>query len=300
MAGALSTRRAGVAISPSESAWERLRYAHLLPLAGRGEAAAQTYASLVAAVEQRRDAQRRRVAEERIARYLRVSAGAARRIFRDALRSEAIEEADSVRFMRGGASLDDGVAIEGAAERAQRPRVYAALHFGSPVLAYLGLRLQREPELRVIARELDGNNPMPASKRDFARRKVAWVEATAGARFLDTDRAAVLRAREHLLAGRPLYAAVDVPGDVVARAGRVHLCGDRVLIASGIFHLAAMTGADVQMVVSAHRRGRIEVRCRPPVEACNAADLEIAVAAEVEAVVRELPQEWWMWPFLVV
>jgi hypothetical protein len=280
--------------------WERFRYGSLLEAGGTSRRAADCYGSLVAGVEYWRDAGRRRIAERRIARWLGASSAEARRIFRAALRSEALEEADTVRSMRRPLSeISEAVTVEGFVPRGTRPRVYATLHFGSPVLAYLGLRAQLEPELRVIARELDETNPMPGVKRGFGRRKVAWVESVGGAPFLATDGAAVLRAREHLLAGNPLYAAVDVPGDVVDRADRFRLFGEPVVVASGLFRLAAMARADFQMVVPLRRGDRIAVLCRPPVDGADAAALGRAVMAEVEAVVREWPEEWWFWPFVV-
>jgi hypothetical protein len=279
--------------------WERLRYGPLLLAGGTTHRAADLYGSVVAAVEYWRDEGRRRTAEHRIVRWLGVSPTVARRIFRAALRSEALEEADSARFMRDSRGLSEAVVIRGLTPRSGRPRVYATLHFGSPVLAYLGLCLQAEPELRVIARELDDANPMAEIKRTFGSRKVAWVEETSGRSFLDTDSTAVLRAREHLLSGNPLYAAVDVPGDVVSRADRFPFCGDSVVLASGIFRLASMAGADFQVVVPVRRGPRIAAYCRPPVNAADPRGLAIAVVSEIEAVIREWPQEWWFWPFLV-
>jgi hypothetical protein len=283
--------------SGRDGAWERLRYARLLPLAGRGHAAAHAYAELVATVELRRDPERGRAAQARIERWLGATPRRAQAIHRASLRSEALEEADTLRLMRGTASLGDIVTLGGFADRGRRPRVYATLHYGSPVAAYLAL-CRREPHLRIIARRLDEGNPMPAVKRDFGRRKVEWVEATAGWTFLETDAAATLRAREHLLQGHALYAAVDVPGDVVARADRMRLCGEPVILASGVFRLAAMAGADFQMVLAEHRGGRIRVRCRPPVEGSDAMGLAAAVVGEIEAAVRERPEEWWFWPFV--
>jgi len=282
-----------------DTAWQRLRYGPLLTGASRSFAGARAYASLVAAVEYRRDRTRRRVAQDRIARWLGTSADEAGRVFRASLFSEALEEADSSRHMRLGANPADSVDIEGVVPRAGRPRIYGALHFGSPVLAFMGLRAQFEPDVRVIARELDRNNPMPQAKTAFARRKVAWVEETSGAPFFDTDDTAILHAREHLLAGRPLFAAVDVPGDVVDRSDRVALCGESIVLASGIFRLAAMTGADMQMVVSVQRGDRVLVHCRPPVDGQNAAALEAAMVVEMEAVIRQQPDEWWFWPFVL-
>ena len=283
----------------AESAWQSLRYGPLLRAAGRSYATAGAYAALVAQVEYRRDRQRRSVAAQRIARWLDIPLPAASDVFRRALRSEAMEEADSVRFMRAAVPPIEQIALEGYVPRHGRPRIYGALHLGSPVLAYLRLCRGAEPGLQVIARELDDDNPMPAPKQAYGRRKVAWVEATAGERFLGTDAQAVLRARDRLLDGGAICAAVDVPGDVVARSATMTMGGQRLSFASGIFHLARMTGADLQLVASYSSAGRVIVRCRAPVTARDERELAATVACEMESVVRELPGEWWLWPFLV-
>lgn len=282
-----------------DSLWERLRYGPLLRASRRSPAGARRFASIVAAVERRLEAERVGVAEDRIMRWLGVSRPQASRIFRDALFSEALEEADSARMMAHPSAPLLPIEIEGHAPRGGRPRIYAALHAGSPVLAFMGLRKRFEPDVRIIARELDEENPMANAKQAFALRKVAWVEEVSGAKFIDTDGEAILEARDHLLSGRPLFAAVDVPGDVVSRTDRVGLFGETVVLASGIFRLAAMTGADMQLVVSEHRDGRILVRCRPPFEASDAASLLAAMAPEMEAVLRDQPGEFWFWPFFV-
>src|SRR5260221_13746760 len=80
--------------------WARWRYERLLVWSGRSPAAGRAYASLVAHVEFRRDANSRRIAVERIARWLGVPAQQARGIYLASLVSEAHEEADSARFMR--------------------------------------------------------------------------------------------------------------------------------------------------------------------------------------------------------
>jgi len=295
----VADRVTGTDRTSDSSLWQQLRYGALLRAAGTSVAAARAYAAVVAEVERRRDPHRSSVAEARIRRSLGMTGDAARRIYRDALYSEALEEADSLRFMSGRSSIARDVDVVGVAPRGGGPRLYAALHFGSPVLAYLALRAVAEPDLLLIGRELDEEkNPMPASKREFAARKVAWVEA-AGAPFLGTTDRDVLQAREHLLAGRPLCAAVDVPGNVVRRAEWIDVAGHRVSVATGVLHLAVLTGCDVQLVAGAHRAGRISVWCRPAFSAPTVAELARKIAADVDAVVREWPGEWWMWPFMV-
>jgi hypothetical protein len=284
---------------PAEQAWNTVRYGPLLRAAARSASAGRAYAALVARVEYARDRERRRVAAQRIQRWTGAPEAEARRTYLRALRSEALEEADSVRFMRAPRFPRDRVVVSGVEPRGARPRIYGALHLGSPVLAYLGLCLGAEAGLPLIARELDEDNRMPAPKQAYGMRKVAWVESTAGVKFLGTDAHAVLRARERLVDGGAICAAADVPGDVVTHRATMTVCGERLSFASGIFRLAVMTGADLQLVASCNRGGTIHVTCRPPVSAASESELAALVADEMAAVVRELPDEWWLWPFLL-
>lgn len=284
---------------PMEQAWNSLRYGSLLRAAARSERAGRAYSALVARVEYARDRERGRVAAERIRRWTGASPEDARSTYLRALRSEAQEEADSVQFMRAKPFPRDRVVVSGFEPRGNRPRIYGALHLGSPVMAYLGLCLGGEAGLPVIARELDEDNPMPAPKQAYGMRKVAWVESTAGVRFLGTDARAVLRARERLVEGGAIYAAADVPGDVVTHRAAMVVCGERLSFASGIFRLAVITGADLQLVASYNRGGTIHVKCRPPIAAASESELAAMVADEMAAVVRDLADEWWLWPFLL-
>lgn len=284
---------------PMEQAWNTLRYGSLLRAAGRSEGAGRAYAALVARVEYARDRERRRVAAERISRWTGASPTDAHRTYLRALRSEAQEEADSAWFMRAAQFPRERVVVSGFEPRGNRPRIYGALHLGSPVMAYLGLCLGGEAGLPVIARELDEDNPMPAPKQAYGMRKVAWVESTAGVRFLGTDARAVLRARERLVDGGAIYAAADVPGDVVTHRATMVVCGERLSFASGIFRLAVITGADLQLVASYSRGGKIRVTCRPPIAAVSEGELAAMVADEMAVVVQDLTDEWWLWPFLL-
>lgn len=223
----------------------------------------------------------------------------AREIFRNAVRSEALEEADSCRFMSGRCSTVRDIELSGFARTTQRPRLYAALHFGSPVLAYIGLRQQVEKSLLVIARELGDKNPMPGAKQQFATRKVAWVEKAAGAPFLGTSESDVLRARDHLLGGNSVYAAVDVPGNVVRRAEWMRVGGAEMLLATGILKLAAITGCDLQLALGFHRNGRIVVHGGPVVYGSTTVALGAQVMSCLQDVINRWPEEWWMWPFFV-
>ena len=279
--------------------WEGLRWGPLLWLAGCGPSLGRLYAELVARVERRRDPQRRRVAESRITRWLGVDGARAGRIFTEALRSEALEESEIAAILHNGDPGVVPVALDGWEGRGRRPRIYGVFHAGSPVLVYLELRRRFEPQLRLLARELGEGNPMGDAKRRFAARKVDWVEKATGEAFFDTRATALLEAREHLLAGRPLFAAFDVPGDVVARAGEVRLFGERILLASGVFELAALTGADIQLVFSRHGSAGVHAWFRPSLEATTGEELLAGVGRELEDAIRSMPGENWFWPFFV-
>jgi hypothetical protein len=282
---------------PRAGFWEGLRWGPLLSLAGRGPLFGRIYAEVVARVEHRRDPERRRVAESRIARWLGVDEASAGRIFVQALRSEALEESEIAAVLRSDDPEVVPIVLEGWQGRGPRPRIYGVFHAGSPVLVYLELRRRFEPQLRLLARELDENNPMGDAKRRFASRKVGWVENATGESFFDTRGTALLEAREHLLAGRPLFAAFDVPGDVVARAGEVSLFGERVLLASGVFELAALTGADIQLVFSKHGPAGVRAWFRPSLEASTGDEFLAGVGRELEDAIRSMPGENWFWPF---
>ncbi len=280
------------------SRWTATRYQRLLPLAGRSRAAGRTYATLAAAMELRLDARRRATAEERIVRWLDVPPAQARRVYRDSLRSEAREEADCAFFMAHPEALDD--AFRGARELAadETPTIYAILHFGSPILAYLRLCRGRTRAVHVIARELDAANPMPEAKRRFGLRKVAWVRARSGMPFFGVDGGAVVRARDRLLAGESLYAALDVPGDVAQRNAEVTVCGERLRIPVGMATLASLTGTPLQPVLAVSHAGDIEMLYGQRIPATTPGETLDAVMTALFAFVVARPGEWWLWPYV--
>ena len=99
--------------------------------------------------------------------------------------------------------------------------------------------------------------------------------------------------------GGAIYAVEDVPVDVVThRATRV-VCGENLSLATGIFRLVVLTGADVQLVSSRNRDGTIHVTCRPPIAAGSESELVAMIAHKRTAVAREVTDEWWLWPFLL-
>jgi len=273
------------------------RYGRILPLASRSRAFGRAASALVAWSELRRDPERAAVATGRIASALGVSPGAALGIYRDALRSEAREEADAAWFMahedripaafaRSGARLDPG------------PAILATLHFGSPVLGFLHLSRLPGARLAIVARPLDDSNPMPRAKREWARRKVAWTERVSGRSFLSIDPGSVARARAHLLDGGRLFTPVDVPGDVSARRARVRLFGGVAEVSGGIEILSRLTRSAIQPLVTYPRGNGFAFWYGRRIEPGEGVEPLAEAFAELEGIVRERPGEWWMWPYL--
>jgi hypothetical protein len=283
---------------PPPTSWAELRYGRLLPLAARRRSFASAYARVVSLVEWSSDARRRRVARSRIARWLCLTDGPAALLYRRCLESEAREEADTAWFM---AHPED---LERAYHRAARPdcaagaTIWLTLHFGSPILAYVYVRRVWGIDAAIIGRTLDDQNPMPAAKQAFGRRKVAWVELVTGKPFLGVDAASIAHAREHLLRGGSLFAAIDVPGDVVRRSARIELFGEPVCIAGGIPRIAELARVPMRTLVATSRGGAIHLRSGAAIEARPGGSALAAVGAEIEAILRREPAEWWLWPYL--
>jgi len=280
--------------------WAEVRYRWLLPLARMGRPQGRAYARLVARAEHGLDPERSRVAATRIARALGATAADALATYRRCLASEALEEADAVRFMRRPTldpALFDLAPLPGGTNGGGT--IFGTLHFGSPVFGYLGLRRVLDVPVSMVGRPLDDANPMPGAKRAYARDKVRWVEQVAQRPFLATDAAAMARARDELLAGRALYTPIDVPGSVAGRAATVSPFGEPIRLASGLMTLARLTGATVVPVVALSRSSGFVVRFgrRLPPEG-SADDLLAAAIDELAAFVRLHPDEWWMWPYL--
>lgn len=278
--------------------WVVTRYERLLPLTARSRAVGRAYATLVAAMELRLDPLRRVTAERRIARWLGVPEAHAHRIHRDSLRSEAREEADTAFFMAHPDALETAVRARRDEPRDEAPTIYAILHFGSPILAYLHLCSTRGRAIHAIARELDTTNPMSEAKRQFGVRKVAWVHERSGRPFIGVDGAAIVHARERLLAGDSLYAALDVPGNVSQRAAEVTVCGERLRVAAGMTTLASLTRTPLQPVLALCRGSDIEMLYGPRIPPTSPADTLAAVTAALFAFVTVHPGEWWLWPYV--
>ncbi len=298
----------------ASATWSELRYATLLPLTRRDRRSGRLYARLVGRVEYARDAGRRRTAVGRIARALGLPAAAATAVFRDSLVSEAQEEADTIYFMHRpestlrAAFIDDAragsergtsaAAGESPARVGAAPAVYATLHFGSPILCYLYLRLMRDVSVHLIGRKLDATNPMPGAKRAYGVRKVAWVERLSARPFVDVDGASMARMRERLLDGESAFAAVDVPGDVVARRTTTELFGERVTLSAGIATLAKLARVPVQPIVAISEPAGIRVHYGEPIEAGSDDAIGRALGERMTALIARWPAQWWMWPYL--
>ncbi len=274
-----------------------MRYGRLLPVTKRSRALGRAYAAIVAAVELRADARRRGAAVDRIERWLGVTPDAATRIFRGSLRSEALEEADSTFFMHHPHALATTFHIEGAREP-ERPLIHAILHFGSPILAYLHVARIARRAVHAVGRALDASNPMPDAKRRYAERKVAWVYTTAGRPFVGVDGRAMVDARELLLGGESLYAAIDVPGDVVSRSATVTIHDEPIHIAAGIPTLAAMTRTPLQPVLAISHPTHLTLTLGDVVEPTTPAATLEAITRTLFAEVDRHPSEWWLWPYM--
>lgn len=277
--------------------WEVLRYRWLLPATARGGSSAAAYAALCARVVWTLDAPRREAAVARIARWLGVSPSRAGEVYLDALRSEAREEADSLGFMTGrGVPATRTVGHEPACAG---PAIWATLHFGSPVLAYLHLRRARGLDVQIVGRPLDDGNPMPEVKRAWGRRKVAWLERESRMPILGVSPEATALARTRLVRGRSIFVLMDVPGDVVARRMTLSLCGESVSLAAGIFALASMARVPVLPVAVVRRGESFDVHYGEPlfVPALGGVAGE-EVARRLASFVVPMPEEWWLWPYL--
>lgn len=289
--------RLGVATELRAVTWDQLRYARLLPAAAVSTRFGDAYATLVAAVEERRNPARSAVAERRLGAWLDNPPAEARRTFRRCLWSEAREEADAAFFMRRpAAALAAAFASSLPVALPDGPVLYVGLHLGSPVLGYVHLATGGVPDLALIARGLDPANPLPDGKRRFAVAKVAWTEARAGRPFFATDGASMLGVRAHLRAGKPLYLLADVPGDTVGRVETCRLFGEQVRVGAGLPTLARIAASPVQtLAVTRDARG-LSLRLGPRLDP-GAVSMP-AVLDALAPFIRAYADQWWMWPYL--
>lgn len=279
--------------------WPTLRYGTLLARAGRSRRAGRAYARAVALRELAADPARRRVARARIERWCGVTGSTAIAVYVRALASEAREEAEAAWFMGDAARLPRMFDDASRSLAVEPGSVVATLHLGSPVLGFVHLSRFLGVVGRAVGRELDDSNPMPAAKRAWGTRKEAWVRDVVGAPFYGTDARALVAARDDLGRGRSVYAAVDVPGDVVARSGTVELCGERVVLSGGMLTLARLAHAPVQLVVTVLDGGLYRHEPCPPIPPGPEDAVARAIAAQASDLVRRHRDQWWLWPFVV-
>ncbi len=275
----------------------RLRYELLLPMAGWGRGLGQAYAEACASLERRSDPERMRVAVDRIMRWTGLEKRDAREAYRGAILSEAQEEADSAYFRRHRAAFECWLPDGGDVPRPTGPVVYATLHFGHPVLSCVFLRRRAGIDVRPIIRGLDDANPMADPKRAWGQKKVAWVRELLDGAVFGVDGVSAVRAREHLLAGEAVFAALDVPGDVSDRTSVVDVAGERLRFSTGVVALAQMTRATIVPMVARSGRRKMIVEFGRPVSAA-VSDPFAEVFAELARFIRRFPQEWWLWPFV--
>jgi hypothetical protein len=281
------------------AAWAELRYGRLLALAARQRSFAPAYARVVSLVESAAERERRRVACARIGRWLGVPRAQAAAIYRACLASEAREEADTAWFMTQPWSALEQAYRGGACPVVPRTAtIWTILHFGSPILAYVYLCRVWGVDARIIGRALDDANPMASAKQAWGRRKVAWVQEITGKPFLAVDAGSIAYAREHLLGGGALLAAIDVPGDVVGRATTLTLFGEGTRVAAGIFRIAELARTPLRSLRAISRGGRIEMQHGAPIVLAPGERRLAAVESEIEALLRAHPDEWWLWPYL--
>lgn len=290
--GRLATRRERLC----HETWPELRYGPLLRSAAASRAAGRRYAHLVAAVELL-DARRRRAALARIERWLATTPRRALRIFHASLVSEAREEADSAFFMRHPLELDGYLPAPGALPRPDGPVLYATLHLGSPILAYLFLRTVARTDVRAIGRRLDERNPMPPAKRRYGLAKEAWLRRLAGVELVAPSAHAMIGVRDHLLDGRHVLAALDVPGDVVAHSTRLDVAGEEVAFSAGAVRIARLAQARVVPLVALAARDGLRLHAGPPL-ATSRADATVDVLRALLGFVHRFPDEWWLWPYV--
>jgi hypothetical protein len=124
------------------------------------------------------------------------------------------------------------------------------------------------------------------------------VERVTGRAFLGVDARAVAAARERLLDGRPVLAAIDVPADVVSRSAAIPLFGEPMPLSAGVLQLGCLTKAPIQLVVAVQRDGAIELYGGDRIATRDFATACRDLGHGLTALLRRFPDEWWLWPFV--
>lgn len=277
---------------------DSIRYDAFLPLAGYSRPLGTLYAKACAAGEAATHPERGAIAARRIATVLGVDRREAERVYRRALESEAREEAEICWLMRHFDRLEEQFAPHAPPAVDDGPCIWATLHLGSPILTILHLACVRKLKLQVIGRPLDDSNPMPPAKRRWGQRKVEWIERVTGAPFLGIGPEATAIARSRVLEGASLFVLLDVPGDVVARSVAVDLGALRIQMACGVFVLAGLLRVPVRLLVAVSRPGGVELRYGAPIDPIARGVPREAISREMTALVKDLADEWWMWPYM--
>jgi len=278
--------------------WSAVRYQRLLPLATRRRSYGRSYARIVAMVEWLADRRRRDVATSRIARWLGMGRIRAGLLYRSCLESEAREEADTSWFITHPDDLERAYCPIDSPDRDGAATIWVTLHLGSPILAYLHLSRAWGIDAKIIGRALDDENPMPAAKQVWGRRKVAWIETLTAKPFLGVDALSIVRGREHLLRGGSLFAAIDVPGDIVGRSAKIELFGESMRIAGGIMRMATLARVPVRFLIAVSDGTAIKLRYGDAIPPSPTDAHLVAIGSEIEATLRAFPEEWWLWPYL--
>jgi hypothetical protein len=280
--------------------WERRRYQLLDRIAARSMWGTDAYVFLVSRVEERLQQDRRKAATDRIARALEVSPRHGRKIYRQCLASEAREEADAARLCLSGKPIVDAVESAPLLPPVAGPCIYVTLHWGSPMITFLYLRSALGIPVRLIGRPLDEQNPLPPAKMIWGHRKVEWMEQLTGTPFIRDDSRGALEARSELLAGRSIFASVDVPAAPAGRSRVIDLFGEPIRIASGLLRLAALTKVPLVPILGHSRGQRIFIAQEEPIPAGSEQELSDAVGFWIRKTLRRQPDQWWLWPFVRV
>ncbi len=230
-------------------------------------------------------------------RWLGVSRGRARRLFRRSLEIEAREEADSVRLIRHPSEFRGH--LPAASELPELPHrvVFATMHTGAHVFAYAYLRKVCRLNVRAMARPIGPDNPMPDAKRRYAERKIAWLHIQLGVDLLGTDLASLAVAREHLLDDQPLFAAFDVPGDGATRTQEIRVGDERLLAAAGVVVLARLVEATIVPILALRTEDGVRLEFGDPVLPSDPDPLA-CVYRQFEAFLRRWPEHWSLWPYV--
>jgi hypothetical protein len=78
----------------------------------------------------------------------------------------------------------------------------------------------------------------------------------------------------------------------------IDLFGERVRIAAGVFRLAQILDIPIRPIVAVRRGGQVRLSYGNPIPPVGTGIPSEAIAREMGSIVRDLADEWWMWPYL--